>query len=132
MFWRHNLTNNLGVYLAASVNLGSMKSLSPNIRNCVLLSALLLTACATAGAEPERYAGFDCQQLSDLKKSYDQSLAQFDPFMDSDINERARSGRYDDKDLFEAGQLRSNLSPSELDFEKDLNSIRAASRLKGC
>jgi hypothetical protein len=132
MFWRHNLTNNLGVYLAASVNLGSMKSLRPNIRNCVLLSALLLTACATAGAEPERYAGMDCQQLSDLQKSYNQSLAQFDPFIDADINERARGGKSSRNDSLFVGQSRSDLTPGQIDFEKDLNSIRAASRLKGC
>lgn len=102
------------------------------MRNLVLLSALLLTACATAGAEPERYAGMDCQQLSDLKRSYNQSLAQFDPFTDSDINERSRSGRFERNNLFDVGQSRSNLTPGQVNYEKDLNSIRAASRLKGC
>ena len=109
-----------------------MKSLRSNIRNCVLLSALLLTACTTAGAEPERYAGMDCQQLSDLQKSYNQSLAQFDPFIDADINERARGGKSSRNDSLFVGQSRSDLTPGQIEYEKDLNSIRAASRLKGC
>ena len=102
------------------------------MRNCVLLSAVLLTACATAGAEPERYAGLDCQQLSDLKRSYNQSLTQFDPFTDSEINERARRGKSERNDLFQVGQSRSGLTPGQVNYEKDLNSIRAAARLKGC
>ena len=102
------------------------------MRILVLLSALALTACVTAGAEPERYAGLNCQQLSDLKRSYNQSPSQFDPFIDSDINERARNGNSDRRNLFEAGQSRSGLTQGEIKYEKDLNSIRAASRLKGC
>lgn len=102
------------------------------MRNLVLLSAILLTACATAGAEPERYAGMDCGQLADLKRSYNTSLAQFDPFLDSDINERARRGSADNDNAFEIGQSRSGLTPGDVKYEKELNSIRAASRLKGC
>jgi len=102
------------------------------MRKLILISTLFLMGCATAGAEPERYAGMDCKQLSDLKRSYNQSLAQFDPFTDSDINERARSGTSRRNDLFEAGQSRSGLTPGQVKYEKDLNSIRAASRLKGC
>ena len=101
------------------------------MRNLILLSALLLTACATAGAEPERYAGLDCQQLSDLKRSYTTSLAQYDLFNDGDINEleRTNSSR---RNLADVGQSRPDLRPYEREQEKDLNSIRAASRLKGC
>lgn len=101
------------------------------MRNCVLLFAALLTACATAGAEPERYAGLSCQQLSDLKRSYTTSLARYDLFNDGDINEleRTNSSR---RNLSDVGQSRPDLRPYEREQEKDLNSIRAASRLKGC
>ena len=101
------------------------------MRNLILLSAILLTACATAGAEPERYAGLNCQQLSDLKRSYTASLAQYDLFNDGDINEleRTNSSR---RNLADVGQSRPDLRPYEREQEKDLNSIRAASRLKGC
>lgn len=101
------------------------------MRTPILISALLLTACATAGAEPERYAQLSCQQLSDLKRSYTQSSAQYDLFNDGDINEleRTNSSR---RDLIEVGQSRANLRPYEVEQEKDLNSIRAASRLKDC
>ena len=102
------------------------------MRILMLLSALAFTACATAGAEPERYAGLNCQQLSDLKRSYNQSPSQFDPFTDSDINERSRSGNTSRDNLFDAGQSRSRLTPGEVQYEKELNSIRAASRMKGC
>ncbi len=101
------------------------------MRNLILLSAILLTGCATAGAEPERYAGLNCQQLSDLKRSYTTSLAQYDLFNDGDINEleRTNSSR---RNLADVGQSRPDLRPYEREQEKDLNSIRAASRLKGC
>lgn len=101
------------------------------MRILALLSALLLTACATAGAEPERYAGMNCQQLSDLKRSYATSLAQYDLFNDGDINEleRTNSSR---RNLADVGQSRPDLRPYEVEQEKDLNSIRAAARLKGC
>jgi len=102
------------------------------MRKLALIGTLLLTACTTAGAEPERYAGFDCQQLSDLQRSYNQSLAQFDPFIDSDINERARIGKTERNNFFDAGQSSSRLTPGQVEQEKDINSIRAASRLKGC
>jgi len=101
------------------------------MRKIILLAALLLTACTTAGAEPERYAGMDCHQLSDLKRSYTQSIAQHDLFNDSDINEleRTNSSR---RNLADVGQSRPDLRPYEVEQERDLNSIRAASRLKGC
>lgn len=101
------------------------------MRTLILIPALLLTACVTAGAEPERYAGMSCQQLSDLKGSYSQSMANYDLFRDGDINEleRTNSGR---RDLADVGQSREDLRPYEVQQEKDLNSIRAASRLKGC
>ena len=101
------------------------------MRILALLSALLLTACATAGAEPERYAGMNCQQLSDLKRSYATSLAQYDLFNDGDINEleRTNSSR---RNLADVGQSRPDLRPYEVEQEKDQNSIRAAARLKGC
>lgn len=101
------------------------------MRKLALIGTLLLTACATAGAEPERYAGFDCQQLSDLKRSYTQSSAQYDLFQDGDINEleRRNSSR---RNLADVGQSRPDLRPYEVEQEKDINSIRAASRLKGC
>ena len=97
----------------------------------ILLIALLLTACTTAGADPSRYASFNCQQLSDLKRSYAQSIAQFDLFNDGDINEleRTNSSR---RSLVDVGTSRPDLRPYEVEQEKDLNSIRAASRLKGC
>lgn len=101
------------------------------MRQLIIILALFVTACATAGAEPERYAGLSCQQLSDLKRSYTKSTAQFDLFNDGDINEleRTNSSR---RDLADVGQSRPNLRPYEVQQEKDLNSIRAASRLKGC
>ena len=108
-----------------------MKSLSPIMRNFAILSALLLTACATAGAEPERYAEFDCQQLSELSRSYTQTAAIYDPFKESDrIKNERRSAS--DRKLGTVGQSRAGLRPYEVEQEKDLNSIRAASRLKGC
>lgn len=101
------------------------------MRMLILIPALLLTACATAGAEPERYAEMDCQQLSDLKRSYGQSMANFDLFQDGDINELERTNSVR-RDLIDVGQSRPDLRPYEVEQEKDLNSIRAASRLKGC
>ena len=101
------------------------------MRNFILLSTLLLTACATAGAEPERYADLNCQELADLKRSQAQSFAQLDLFNDGDINELGRTNATR-RDLFDNGQSRPNLRPYEVEQEKDLNSIRAASRLKGC
>jgi len=101
------------------------------MRILVLTSALLLSACVTAGAEPERYAGLSCQQLSDLKRSYAQSFAQYDLFNDGDINELERRNE-SRRNLADIGQTRPNLRPYEVQQEKDLNSIRAASRLKGC
>jgi len=102
------------------------------MRILVLLSALLLTACATAGAEPERYAGMDCQQLSDLKRSYNQTRVTSDPFIDSDINERIRSDGPRRNTFWDIGESQPGLTPSQVKQEKDLNSIRAAARLKGC
>ena len=101
------------------------------MRKLILISALLLTACATAGAEPERYAGMDCQQLSDLKRSYAKSFAQYDLFNDGDINELERTNAFR-RNLADVGQSRPDLRPYEVKQEKDLNSIRAAARLKGC
>jgi len=98
------------------------------MRKLILISTLLLTACATAGAEPERYANMDCQQLSDLKRSYTTSLAQYDLFNDGDINELERTNDPQRR----LGETRSDLRPYEREQEKDLNSIRAAARLKGC
>jgi len=73
----------------------------------------------------------DCQQLTDLKRSYTQSIAQYDLFNDGDINEleRTNSSR---RNLANIGQSRPDLRPYEVEQEKDLNSIRAAARLKGC
>lgn len=102
------------------------------MRKLALIGTLLLTACATAGAEPERYAGFDCQQLSDLKRSYNQTQMKSDPFIDSDINDRIRSDSSRRNNFWDIGQSRSRLTPGEVEQEKDINSIRAASRLKGC
>lgn len=102
------------------------------MRSCLLFSAILLTACATAGAEPERYAGMDCQQLSDLKRSYDKSLTKSDPFIDSDINDRIRSDGASRNVFWDIGESKPGLTPGQVEQEKDLNSIRAASRLKGC
>ncbi len=101
------------------------------MRALLFVAPILLTACATAGAEPERYAGMDCQQLSDLKRSYARSIAQYDLFNDGDINEleRTNSSR---RNLADVGQSRPDLRLYEVEQEKDLNSIRAASRLKGC
>ncbi len=93
-----------------------------------LLTAFLLSACATTGAEPERFAGMDCKTLSDLSKSYSNSLSNIDLFNDGDVNELERSG----KSQRIIGQSRSDLRPYEKAREKDINSIRAASRLKGC
>jgi len=101
------------------------------MRNLILISALLLTACVTAGAEPERYAGMSCQQLVELSRSYSKSLAQYDLFNDGDINELERTNSTR-RDLVDIGQSRPDLRPYEVEQEKDLNSIRAASRLKGC
>ena len=101
------------------------------MRNLILMSALILTGCATAGAEPERFAGLDCAQLSDLKRSYAQSSAQYDLFNDGDINELERRN-VARRDLNDIGQSRPDLRPYEVEREKDINSIRAASRLKGC
>jgi len=101
------------------------------MRKLVLISTCLLTACATAGAEPERYAGMDCAQLSDLKRSYAQQSAQYDLFNDGDINELERRNA-SRRNLADVGQSRPDLRPYEVEREKDLNSIRAASRLKGC
>jgi len=97
----------------------------------VLISTPFLTACETAGAEPERYAGLNCQQLSNLKKTYQQSFAQRDIFNDSDINELERTNATR-RNLIDIGQSRPDLFAYEVDQEKDLNSVRAASRLKGC
>lgn len=107
------------------------------MRSLILISAvsifsLCLTACGTtAGAEPERYAGLNCQQLSNLKKTYQKSFAQRNIFNDADINEleRTNSTRHD---LFDVGQSRPDLRAYEVEQEKDINSIRAASRLQGC
>ncbi|WP_026942628.1 hypothetical protein [Hellea balneolensis] len=101
------------------------------MRELILITALLLTACATAGAEPERYAGFDCAQLADLKRSYTQSSARYDLFQDSDINELERRNA-SKRNLADVGQSRPDLRPYEVEQEKEINSIRAASRLKGC
>jgi len=101
------------------------------MRILVLLGALLLTACVTAGAEPERYARLNCQELSDLKRSYTQNIAQYDLFNDGDINELERTNSTR-RDLVDVGQSRPDLRPYEVQQEKDINSIRAASRLKGC
>ena len=97
----------------------------------VSISALCLSACATAGAEPERYAGLSCVELSNLKKTYQQSFARLDPFNDADINEFERKSSTH-RDLFDIGQSRPGLFTYEVEQEKDINSIRAASRLKGC
>lgn len=101
------------------------------MRKLVLISVFFLTACATAGAEPERYADMDCQQLSELKRSYSQSIANYDLFQDGDINELERTNA-SHRNLADVGQSRPDLRPYEVEQEKDLNSIRAASRLKGC
>jgi len=89
---------------------------------------LLGTACTTTGAEPERFANLDCKALSELSKSYTNSLSHLDIFNDTDINELERTGRRDRI----IGQSRDNLRPYEKGREKDINSIRAASRLKKC
>lgn len=93
-----------------------------------LIPAFLLPACATTGAEPARFAAMDCKTLSDLSKSYSKSLSNMDLFNDGDLNELERRG----KSQRIIGQSRADLRPYEKAREKDINSIRAASRLKGC
>ena len=101
------------------------------MRYVILISAALLAGCATAGAEPERYAHLDCNQLSDLARSYTTSYAQYDLFQDGDINELERTNAKR-RELNDVGQTRPDLRPYEREQEKDYNSIRAAYTLKGC
>lgn len=95
---------------------------------CFFGTFVLLTGCMTTGADPEKYSSLDCKAISDLSKSYKNSFSNLDLFNDNDINEFELTGTRDRI----LGQSRDNLRPYEKAFEKDINSLRAASRLKGC
>ncbi len=94
-------------------------------------SPLLLTACNTAGAEPKRYLGVSCSELSTLQQSYSQYSRNADPFAASEYNFNKQFGaaKYDTNDI---GNILTNGTPQQVKQEKDLNSIRAAYNLQGC
>jgi len=101
------------------------------MRRILFIPPLLLAACITVGAEPEKYASFECKELSQLQKSYEASTSNYDLFGDTDINELERSNT-SRRALYTLGESRAGLRPYKKKAEKDLNSIRAASRLRGC
>ena len=96
-----------------------------------VLSPVFLSACQTAGAEPERYLSTPCSQLSKLQESYSQYSRNSDPFAASDYNFNKQFGALQ-RDESDIGTSRPGLTSYQVKQEKNLNSIRAAYTLKGC
>lgn len=94
-------------------------------------AAFLLSGCITPAfedAQPEKYAGFDCEQLNMLSESYratPQDLVQED-----DPSELERTNARRDSSLI-FGQ-RAGDRPIDAQEERDRRSIALARRQKGC
>lgn len=76
-------------------------------------------------AEPEKYMGYDCEQLAQLAESY-RPLTQDYLFAD-DISERERMNERDNR----VG-VRDDARPYEIEQERDRRSIALARRQKDC
>lgn len=94
-------------------------------------AALLLTGCLTPNfedAQPEKYAGFDCEQLNMLSESY--RATPQDLLLEDDPSELERTNaRRDSSSLF--GQ-RAGDRPINAKEERDRRSIALARRQKDC
>lgn len=92
-------------------------------------AAMLLTGCLTPNfedAEPEKYAGYDCEQLNLLSESYRASPQ--DLLLEDDPSELERTNSRETS-LF--GQ-RAGDRPINAKSERDRRSIALARRQKGC
>ena len=94
-------------------------------------AAILLTGCFTPNfedAQPEKYDGYDCEQLNLLSESYRASPQ--DLLLEEDPSELERTNsRRNSSILF--GQ-RAGDRPIDAKEERDRRSIALARRQKGC
>jgi len=94
-------------------------------------AAFLLGGCFTPNfedAEPEKYAGYDCEQLNMLSESY--RATPQDLLQDDDPSELERTNaRHDSSLVF--GQ-RAGDRPIDAKEDRDRRSIALARRQKGC
>ena len=88
----------------------------------ILISESWLSGCSTTRAAPKELANFDCQTLSDLSHIYTSSLSNIDIFNDNDTRNLER------KNNNRILSHRPNVQP----HEKNMDSIREASHIKGC
>ncbi|MGJ8560111.1 MAG: hypothetical protein ACSHX3_07735 [Litorimonas sp.] len=93
-------------------------------------AAMLLSGCLTPkfeDAQPEKYVGYDCEQLNLLSESYRASPQ--DLLLEEDPSELERTNRRNISSLF--GQ-RAGDRPINAQEERDRRSIALARRQKGC
>lgn len=94
-------------------------------------AALLLTGCFTPNfedAQPEKYAGLDCEQIDTISESY--RATPQDLLLEEDPSELERTNaRRDTSALW--GQ-RAGDRPTNAREERDRRSIALARRQKGC
>jgi len=98
-------------------------------RSALLMTAAIwLSSCSTLDfkdAEPEKYMGFDCEQLAQLSESY-RDTAQNMVGAD-DISELERRNERNS-----SIGVRGNARPYEIEQARDQRSIALARRQKGC
>lgn len=97
----------------------------------LLTAPVLLVACSTLEfreAQPEKYAGFDCDELAQLSESYRPGpKAQL---FDNDLSEIERNNPNDR--VRRIGEPRPGATEFELEQARERRSISLARRQKGC
>ena len=95
------------------------------IRQGLVFAALLLLSCVSFGerAEPERYAGLNCELLADLSQSYAQSPA--------DLIAAGQDGLMGVQST-ETGKVFRRDRRIDADRRRDARSVALARREKSC
>jgi len=98
-------------------------------RSALLMTAAIwLSGCSTLDfkdAEPEKYMGFDCEQLAQLSESYRDTPQ--DMLDTDDVSELERRNERNS-----SIGVRGNARPYEIEQARDQRSITLARRQKGC
>lgn len=98
----------------------------------ISFTAMAFSACSTLDfndAEPEKYMGFDCEQLDQLAESY-RTQEQVQLFNDGDISELER--RNEVRDNVSLGEQYRGQPNYEVEWRRDQRSITLARRQKDC
>lgn len=94
-------------------------------------AAILLTGCFTPDfqdAQPEKYAGFDCEQLDQLSETYRASPQ--DLLLETDPSELERTNR--NRHISTVTHQRAGTPLINAKQDRDRRSIALARRQKGC